>query len=154
MTLRCATIFLSTALIPTGRLLGQRVLIQNTNPASVTESLKAHLLPQGFQFVSGNAKQVLLTLDRGMVRQSNAFDCKTHVNLLHVVMELRFRFKQKASGLEVSAFEQAIASDQCGEHSRRPVSPGVELEHLQQLLDQIKGELEGHPTTTDSSKSQ
>lgn len=151
MNLRCLTLFLLPALIRPDLAIAQRALIQNTTPERVTEALKNRLLPQGFQFVNGGAKQLVMTLDRGMVRQANSFDCKTHVNLLHVVMELRFRYKQKTSGLEVSAFEQVIASDSCGEQSRRPVSPGVELEHLQQLLDQVRGELEGSPSSSDSA---
>jgi hypothetical protein len=115
MNLRSTTIFFLTALIPTGSLIGPRVIARNVTAEDVTESLKTKLLPQGFVFVRGDAKEAVLTLDRGMVRQANVFDCRTHVNLVHVVMELHFRYKRKGEGLEVSAFEIAVGSDSCGE---------------------------------------
>ena len=118
----------------------QGVVIRNTTPAVVTDRLKTELLPQGFKLERANEKSALFTLDRGMVAQQGSSVVRG--GLVHVVLELQVRFKQKAEGLVVTATEEAVGDRSSPLGFRKPVESRVERDNLQRLLDMIRADLE------------
>ncbi len=106
--------------LATNQAVAQRVLIRNTTPAVVAESLTTYLLPEGFQLVTRDEKGVSLNLDRGMIPQSGTFNRTTHTNLFHVVMELHFRFKQKSTACRLAPSKRRSATTTWGRPSAVP----------------------------------
>jgi hypothetical protein len=122
----------------------QQVVITNGTPAGVVEHLKTHLLSQGFNLESANNKEALFTLDRGLVAQQG----NANVPVAHIVIELRFRFKQKADKLTVSGDEEVVGERGRPMEFRRPAIS--DRPNVQKLLDAVQGELEagGSPSDT------
>ena len=81
-----------------------------------------------------------------MVQQSGP------VPIVHIVIELRVRYKVKSEGLEVSASEEAVGATGSRSYDfRKPVNSLAELGNLQRLLDKVRVELEARPSLADSA---
>lgn len=122
---------------------GQGVVIARATPTDVVEALKTQLLPQGFQFVRGNDKSALFTLDRGMVAQQG--NQMVRGAMVHIVLEFTARFKQKKEGLQVTASEEVVGNPRSSVGFRKPVVSQAERDIMQQLLDAVRVDLEARP---------
>ena len=131
-------------LLLTTRAGAQQVVIRSATPAAVVEHLRTQLLPQGFKLESTNNKNALFTLDRGLVAQRG----NPAVPVVHVVIELQFRFKQKADGLSVTANEEAVGERGRPLEFRKPVES--EHDNLQRLLEAVRAELEAAVPPSDT----
>ena len=126
-----------------GPVAAQRVLIKRATPADVVEALKAQLLDQGFKLEEAKGNDALFALDRGMVNQQRG----SFVQQVQVVLELHLRFKQKPEegGLEVNAYEEVVGARRSTFEFRRRVQSREERDAIQQILDQVKADLEARP---------
>jgi len=125
----------------------QGVIIRGATPAEVVAVLNADLQPQGFALVKADDKTALFTLDRGMVAQQGGRGA------VHVILELRFRFKAKSEGLQVTASEEVVGGAGTTLEYRKPVESRVERQNLQRLLDKAREGLEARPASGDSAAS-
>jgi hypothetical protein len=83
---------------------------------AVVEHLKTRLLSQGFALEGANNKEALFTLDRGLVAQQG----NARIPTAHIVIELQFRFKQKADQLTVMGNEEVVGERGRPMEFRRP----------------------------------
>jgi hypothetical protein len=122
----------------------QTVVAKGATPTTAIDALKAYLEPQGFHLVRSDAKEAVLGLDLGIVPQHGLYHGRHGDNLFRVVMELHVRFKPKADGLELNAYEDATILDRDSSLvERRRVRTHQELDNIRQLMEEIRRQLEG-----------
>lgn len=122
----------------------QQVAIRGGTPGTVVEHLKTRLLSQGFVLESANNKEALFTLDRGTVAQQG----NPSVPFAHIVIEMQFRFKQKADVLTVSANEEVVGERGRPMEFRRPAIS--DRDNVQQLLEAVRQEVEAAALPADT----
>jgi len=122
----------------------QTLVAKGATPTAAIDALKAYLEPQGFRLVRSDAKEAVLGLDLGTVPQHGLYHGRRGDNRFRVIMELHVRFKQKADGLELNAYEDATILDRDSSLvERRRVRTHQELDNIRQLMEEIRRQLEG-----------
>jgi hypothetical protein len=142
---RSMTPWLFALVLITSQAHAQQVVIQNATPAVVVEHLKTRLLSQGFTLESANNKEAMFTLDRGLVAQQGNVSVPT----AHIVIELQFRFKQKADKLTVTGNEEVVGERGRPMEFRRPAIS--DRANVQKLLDAVREELEAAMLPADTA---
>ncbi len=137
--------FLIVVTSMTTRASAQGVMVARATAEEVVVDLKSKLLPQGFQLQRSDAKSALFTLDRGMVAQEGSQYVRG--TLVHIVIELTARFKQKQDSLQVTASEVVVGNPRASMGFRKPVQTHAELDNMQRLLETVKADLEARKPT-------
>lgn len=131
--LRTALVTLSIIAAPAPAANG--VLIHSGTPDRVTSALRARLEPQNFRLDHADKHGALFLQDRGMVAQRTG-------GFTHVVMELRFQYKQKPEGLIVDAVQTLTGRAGPEAEFRREMDTPEARTQLTALLEQVRGDVE------------
>jgi hypothetical protein len=138
---RSAALFLATILLPRS-VCAQQVIIHNATPAAVVGQANTQLAPQGFVLEDSSAKSALFVLDRGLVTQG----ANAPVPVVHIWIELQFRFRLKGSELRVDANEEVVGNRKSRLEFRKPADS--DRPNVQRLLDSIRTNLESSTVDT------
>lgn len=131
----CAALFLATLFL-LRQVCAQEVTIHGATPATVVGQANTQLAPQGFVLEDSSAKSALFVLDRGLVTQG----ANAPIPVVHIWIELQFRFREKGNALRVTASEEVVGNRKNSLEFRKPADS--DRPNVQRLLDTIRTNLE------------
>ena len=141
MLKRLATL-LSAALFLPRQGQAQEVTIHHATPGAVVGQVKTQLAAQGFVLEDSSAKSALFVLDRGLVTQG----ANAPIPVVHIWIELQFKFKEKGDDLRVMANEEVVGNRKSRLEFRRPADS--DRPNVQKLLDTVRTSLEAASSDT------
>jgi hypothetical protein len=120
------------------------VTIHGATPEAVVGQANTQLAKQGFVLEDSSAKSALFVLDRGLVTQG----ANAPIPVVHIWIELQFRFREKGNDLRVDANEEVVGNRKSRLEFRKPADS--DRPNVQRLLDAIRTSLES--STLDTTK--